>query len=122
MKAKLLLFALGATATLFAADASKILLSGTSVSVEGARVTGSARAVVGELTITAESIAFDKQKNALRCEGVVVVRTASGTITAKDCVVELASGEKKVAYLMPGELRLFPPMEPTPTALIPSSK
>jgi uncharacterized protein (TIGR02246 family) len=57
MKAKLLLFAVGATATLFAADASKIPPGGRSVSVQEAQASGSARAVAGELTLTAEALA-----------------------------------------------------------------
>jgi hypothetical protein len=122
MRAKLVLLALGATATLFAADTSKILLSGTSVSVEEARASGSAHAVVGELTVTAEAITFDKQKNVLRCDGAVVIRTSSGAITAHDCIVELVPGEKKVAFLTRGEIRVGPAMERTPTTLVPTSR
>src|SRR5688572_11580544 len=108
MKAKILLFALSITAPLLAADASKILLSGTSVSVEDGSVSGSARAVVGELSITAELITFDKQKNILRCEGHVAIRTSAGEVIAKDCIVELIPGEKKVVYLSRSEIRVVP--------------
>lgn len=122
MKSKILLFALGVTAPLFATDASKILLRGTSVNVLEGRVSGAARAVVGDLTITAEVITFDQQKNLLKCDGPVVIRTASGTVTMSSCVVELVPGEKKVGYIGGGEINFFPKMEPISTGLIPGSK
>lgn len=105
-----------------AADASKILLRGTSVNVEDSKVSGAARAVVGELTITAEVITYDKEKNLLRCEGPVAIRSASGVVTAKDCTIELAPGEKKLFFLSRGEIRVGSPMEPLPTSLVPASK
>lgn len=62
MKAKLLLLVIGATATLFAADASKAIHSGGSMTVEEPRVPGSAQAVVSEVTLAAEAIAEEWQR------------------------------------------------------------
>ena len=122
MKTKILVLALSLTAPLFAADAWKILLSGTSVSAQDSKASGSARAVVGDFNITADVIQFDQQKNILRCEGTTTIRTSSGTVTAKDCVVELGAGEKKLFFIDRGEISFFPKPEPFPTKLVPASK
>jgi hypothetical protein len=105
------------SASLLAADASKILLSGASVSVENAQATGSARAVVGEMTATADVIAFDKEKNVLRCEGTVTIRVSGNVVTAHDCAIELAPGEKKLFFLSQQTIR---PGQPTQFPLEPS--
>ena len=122
MKAIFLSLALCSAASVSAADASKILLRGESVSVEESKVSGAARAIVGEVTISADSIAFEKEKNLLRCEGAVVVRTASGVISTRDCIFELVPGEKKVFFLSRGDIRVVPAMEPIQTSLLPASK
>ncbi len=122
MNAQILLLALSLTAPLLAADASKVLLRGSTVSVQDSKVSGSARAVVGDLNITADVIQFDQQKNILRCEGATTIRTASGVVTAKDCVVELVAGEKKLFFLNHGEISVSPKPEPFPTKLVPQPK
>jgi hypothetical protein len=115
MKTKLLLLVISLAAPLFAVDASKILLRGTSVSASEFKVSGGASAIVGDLNITADVIQFDQQKNNLRCEGATTIRTASGAITGNDCVIELVEGEKKLFMLSSGEITVFPKPEPFPT-------
>ncbi|MBL9212869.1 MAG: hypothetical protein JNL92_20580 [Opitutaceae bacterium] len=122
MKTSLLLLAFGLTAPLLAADASKIILKGASVSVEEARASGSASATVGDVSISAEVITFEKERNVLRCEGAVVIRTSAAVVTAKDCTVQLIPGEKKVFFLSSGAIQVAPAMEPLPRALVPKSK
>ena len=122
MKTKILILALSLTAPLFAADASKILFRGTSISFQEANVSGGASAVVGDLNITADVIQFDQQKNVLRCEGTTTIRTPSGAVTAKDCVVELVAGEKKLFFVDRGEISISPKPESFPTKLVPASK
>jgi hypothetical protein len=123
MKTKILVLALSLTVPLLAADVSKILLRGTSISVQEAKVSGSARVVVGDLNITADVIQFDRQKNIIRCEGPTTIRTPSGAVTAKDCVIELVAGEKKLFFLGDGgEISTSPKPVPFLTTLVPASK
>lgn len=122
MKATFLLVAFAVTAPLIGADASRILLKGTSIRAEEAKASGAASATVGEMTISAEVITFDREKNTLRCEGPVVIRTSASVITAKDCAVELAPGEKKLFFLSRGEIRVGPTTEPLPKSLLPETR
>ena len=111
MKIPSLFLGLAFSSALLAADASKILLSGSSVSLEEAKVTGSAKAVAGEMTVTAETITFDRAKNTLRCEGPATIRTGGNVVTARDCTIELSAGEKKVAFLGRGNITVSPSAE-----------
>lgn len=111
MKTPSLLLGFVLVAPLFAADSSKILLTGTSVSVESGKASGTAKAVVGEMTIAADVITFDRQANALRCDGAVTIRVSDGVVTGRDCVIELSPGEKKLFFLSRGEIRISPTSE-----------
>ncbi len=122
MRTKILLFALSLAAPLIAADASRILLRGSSVSIQDGKASGGASALVGDLTIIADAIQFDKVKNVLRCMGTTTIRTTSGTVTANDCVVELPAGEKKLISIEGGDISFFPKPEPFPMKLVPTSK
>ncbi len=122
MRTKILILALSLAAPLIAADASRILLRGSSVSVQDGKASGGASAIVGDLTITADAIHFDKVKNVLRCKGTTTIRTTSGTVTANDCLVELPAGEKKLFSIEGGETSVFPKPDPCPTKLVPASK
>jgi lipopolysaccharide assembly outer membrane protein LptD (OstA) len=106
MKIKSLFLGVAISASVMAADASKILLRGSSVDVEKATATGSARATVGDMTVAADAITFEKGKNALRCEGAVTIRIAGNVINARDCAIELGAGEKKLFFLSQGNIRL----------------
>jgi hypothetical protein len=112
MKTTLILLGLALAAPLGAADASKILLSGSSVSVEDAKVSGTAKAIVGDMTVTADAIVFEKQKNVLRCEGAVTIRMADHVVTARDCTIELSAGEKKLFFLSAGSIQISPSTDP----------
>lgn len=105
-----------------AADASKILLKGTSISVEEARASGGAQAVVGDVNVTADVITFDKERNVLKCDGVVTVRTSVGLVRTKDCVIELEAGEKRLFLLSRGEIRVSPKLDPFSTFIVPLPK
>jgi hypothetical protein len=126
MKSFLLVAGLAFGTSLFAADPSKILISGKSISVEAGKATGAARAVAGDLTVTADAITFDRPANVLKCEGAVTIRMAGNVVTARDCSIALGDGEKRVAFLSTqssirvgaGDAHPFPIM---PTDLIGSS-
>jgi hypothetical protein len=122
MKTKLLLFAASLCASAIAADASRILLKGASVHPEQARASGGARAIVGEVTVTAETITFDRQKNTLTCEGGVTIQTNAGTVKASNCVIELTAGERKIFFLSEGSIRVSPPVERLQYNLVPAAK
>ena len=106
-----MLLGLAFVAPLFAADSSKILLSGTFISVESGQASGTAKAVVGEMAIDADVIVFDRQANALKCEGAVTIRVSDGVVTGRDCVIELGPGEKKLFFLSRGEIHIAPGSE-----------
>lgn len=108
MKTGLLLVGLALTALLSAADASKILLIGSSISVEDGNASGATRAIVGDMSVTADGIAFEKQKNVLKCEGAVTIRIAGHVVTARDCAIQLSSGEKKLYLLSQGSIQISP--------------
>ncbi len=118
----MLYFALCAVGSVFAADASKILLKGLSVSVEEGRASGAAQAVVGDLNVSADVITFYREKNVLKCDGVVTVRTGTGLVRTKDCVIELEVGEKRLFFLAKGDVRVSPKMDPIPTSLVTPSR
>jgi len=109
MKTNLMLLGFALAVPLCAADASKILLSGSSVSVENATARGAAKAIVGDMTVSADAIAFEKQKNILRCDGAVTIRTSGHVVTTRDCTIELSAGEKQLFFLGRGEVHLSPP-------------
>lgn len=117
MKASLILVGLALVAPLLAADASKILLKGTTVSVEQARVAGAAKAIVGDMTISAEAIAFERQDNVLKCDGPVTINVSGNVVTARDCTLQLSPGDKKLFFLSSGEIQISPlgyvPFAPT---------
>ena len=108
MKATFLSFAL-ATAPLLAADASRILLSGTTVSVEEAKAIGMAKAIVGDMTIAAETITFEKQSGVLKCDGAVTIHVSGSVVTARDCAIQLTPGDKKLFFLSRGEIQVSSP-------------
>ena len=123
MNTKLMCLGLALSTPLLAADSSKILLSGTSVNVEEAKVTGSAKAVVGEMTVTGDVIAFEKEKNVLRCEGAITIRVSGNVVTTRDCAIELGAGEKKLYFLSRTSIQISAPLDPryfpaAPTDLI----
>lgn len=106
MKATFLSLGLVLTASLTAADASKILFTATTISVEEAKAVGAAKAVVGEMTVTADAIAFEKETGTLKCDGIVTVRVAGNIVTARDCSIQLTPGDKKLFFLSRGEIQL----------------
>jgi hypothetical protein len=113
----LMLLGLTLTASLIAADASKILLSGTTVSVEAAKAVGGAKAIVGDMTVSADAIAFEKASGSLKCDGAVTIRVAGNVVTTRDCTIQLSPGEKKLFFLSRGEIQISPqsrvPLAPT---------
>jgi hypothetical protein len=119
MKTKIILFGFVLAASLSAADTSAILLRGKSVSVEEGRVSGSASAIVGDMSVSAEIITFDMKKNILKCDGAVSIRVAGSVVTAKDCVIELVAGHKRVYFVNPEEIKIGPNQAPTSTAVTP---
>jgi hypothetical protein len=109
MKSTLLLLGLTFTASLLAADASKILLKGTTVSVAEAKAVGAARAIVGDMTLSADAIVFEQQGNILKCEGAVTIQSSGHVATARDCTIQLSPGDKKLFFLSSGEIQVSPP-------------
>ena len=97
-------------APLVAADASKILLSGTTVSVEERKVAGAAKAMVGDMTISADAIAFEKERGILKCDGAVTIRISDNIVTTRDCAIQLSTGDKKLFFLSRGEIQISPPV------------
>ena len=126
MKAKLMLLGLALAAPLVAADASKILLSGTTVSVEMAKVVGMAKAIVGDMTISADAIAFEKESGTLRCEGAATIRISGNVVTTRDCAIQLSPGDKKLFFLSRGEIQIssptYAPFAPTDLVGRPSDR
>lgn len=114
MKTILMLLGVACTAPLIAADADKILVSGNSVSVGATggdlKASGAAKAIVGEMTVTAETIVFDRGANVLKCEGAVTIRMAENVVTARDCTIALSPGQKRLFSLARENAR----MEPAP--------
>ena len=117
MKAKIILAGLSLFGTTFAADASKILLIGRAVAADDSRVSGAARALVGDMSVSAETITFDRRTNVLKCEGPVSIKMGGSVVTAKDCVIELSSGEKAVFFLNPDGIAIQPNKAPEPTPM-----
>jgi lipopolysaccharide assembly outer membrane protein LptD (OstA) len=108
MKTITCLLSLVLTASVFGADSSKILLRGTTAIAEEWKVTGAARAIVGDINVSADTIVYDRQKNLLRCEGDVVIRVLDHVMTSKDCVLQLSAGEKKVFIMSEGKISIGP--------------
>ena len=108
MKTITCLLSLVLTAVAFGADSSKILLRGTTAIAEEWKVTGAARAIVGDINVSADTIAYDRGKNLLRCEGAVTIRVLDHVMTSKDCVLQLSAGEKKVFILGEGAVSIVP--------------
>ena len=104
-----LFLGLAMSAPLIAADASKVLLSGTAVSAEEATASGAAKAIVGDMTIGADAIKFDKDRGILICDGAVTIRIAGNVVTARDCTIQLSPGEKKLFFLSRGEIHTSSP-------------
>ncbi len=101
MKTKVLIFVLGIISPLFAdASSSDLILQGEVIRYEETRAVGDALVIVESLNlrVTADAISFDREKRLLRCDGAVTVRTASGVVRSKDCVIELPPGEKRVIF------------------------
>lgn len=101
MKPHSIWFALCLTASMFAAP-TKILIRGDSVQPETGRASGRASAIVGDLTIKADALTLDSSANVIRCEGETTIRSGGSVITGRDCVVSLAPGEKKIAWMGAG--------------------
>lgn len=104
-----MLLGLALTAPLGAADASKILLRGTTVSVEEAKAIGAAKAVVGDMTVSADAIAFDRASGVLTCDGAVTIRVSGNVVSTRDCTIQLSPGDKKLFFLSRGEIQVSPP-------------
>ena len=109
MKSTFLFLGVALSAPLIAADASKILLSGTTVSVEEARAIGAAKAIIGDMTVGADAIMFEKESGILKCDGAVKIRVAGNVVTARDCAIQLSPGEKKLFFLSRGQIQTSPP-------------
>lgn len=90
---------------LFAADATKVLLMGAKDS--GAGTYMPTRAVVGALSVHADSIAYDPQAGVLQCHGAVIIRSEGAVVKAMDCVVQL-SGRPAVYMLNPNGITVSP--------------
>ena len=111
MKTITCLLSLVLTMSAFGADSSKILLRGTNALAEEWKVTGAARAIVGDIHVSADTIAYDRGKNLLRCEGDVTIRVLDHVMTSKDCVLQLSAGEKKVFIMGEGKISIVPDRE-----------
>ncbi len=101
MKTKLLLCLLVIISPLFAdASASDLILQGETIDYEESRAVGDALVIVESLglRVTADAISFDREKRLLKCDGEVIVRTASGVVRSKDCVIELLTIEGRVVF------------------------
>ena len=109
MKPTFLFLGLAVTAPLMAADDSKILLSGTTVSVEEARAIGAAKAIVGDMTITADAIRLEKASGILTCDGAVTIRVGGKVVSTRDCAIQLGAGERKLFFLSRGEIQISSP-------------
>ncbi len=123
MNPKLFVVGMLLLGTTLAADSSKILLMGKSVSADQARVSGDARVVVGDMSVSADAIGFDQRTNALTCAGAVSIRMGGNVVTAKDCVIQL-DGEKKVFFLNSAGIDVQPgkPAEPSSSASVPAEQ
>ena len=108
MKTITCLLSLVLATSAFGADSSKILLRGTTAIAEEWKVTGAARAIVGDINVSADTITYDRGKNLLRCEGAVTIRVLDHVMTSKDCVLQLSAGEKKVFILGEGAMTIMP--------------
>lgn len=92
---------LGIISPLFAdASASDLILQGETVHYKDTRAVGDALVIVESLNlrVTADAISFDREKRLFKCDGTVTVRTASGVVRSKDCVIELPTGERRVVF------------------------
>jgi hypothetical protein len=101
MKTKMLLCLLGIISPLFAdASPSDLILQGETIRYEETRAVGDALVIVESLSlrVSADAISFDRGKRLLKCDGEVTVRTASGVVRSKDCVIELPTGERRVVF------------------------
>jgi hypothetical protein len=108
MKTMSYLLGLVLTATVYAADASKILLRGNAAIAEEWKVTGAARAIVGDINVSADTITYDREKNLLRCEGDVTIRVLDHVASSRDCTLQLSAGEKKVFIMSAGGISIGP--------------
>ncbi len=119
MKTKLLLLALSLAVSAFAADTSGILLMGKTFSQQSNRVSGDARAVIGDFKVMADTITFEETTNTLQCDGAVTIKTNGQTITASHCKIDLGAEKKSVYILNPDGVAVKPtaaaPAQPSAT-------
>lgn len=111
MKTIAYLLGLVLTVSVYGADSSKILLRGNTANVEEWKVTGAARAIVGDINVSAGTIAYDRQKNLLRCEGEVTIRVLDHVVNSRDCTLQLSGGDKKVFIMSEGGISIVPDRE-----------
>ena len=109
MKTTLVVAAFLLAGSLFAADATTVLLMGAKESSAGTYT--ATKAVVGDMSIHADSITYDQQAGVLQCHGVVVIQSEGSVVKAADCVVQL-SGRPAVYMLNPNGITV----SPAPTA------
>lgn len=119
MKTLSCLLGLVLTVSVTAADASKILLRGNNAVAEEGKVSGAARAMVGDINVSADTIVYDREKNLLRCAGEVTIRVLDHVVSSKDCTLQLSAGEKKVFFLSAGQISIGPNTEPFPASASP---
>ena len=87
MKSTLLIASLMLASLAMASAPAKVLLVGKVAE-------GSAKVIIGEMTITAHSITHDATTNQLRCSGSVQIRNGASVVRASDCTVELGAGSQ----------------------------
>ena len=104
MKTTLCLLVLILTMSVSAADSSKILLRGDTAVAEEWKVSGAARAIVGHINVSADTIVYDRELNELRCEGQITIRVLDHVVSSQGCILKLSKGEKKVFIVSNGEI------------------
>lgn len=108
MKSKLLIVSLALVSLAVASAPTKVLL----VHKDG---TKPAKVIVGEMTITADSITHETTANHLRCTGSVQIRSGASVVKAPECTIELDAGSR-VYRLDPAGVRLESNQASAPTA------
>jgi hypothetical protein len=72
-------------------------------------VVGVAKAIIGEMTISADAITFEKEGGILKCDGGVTIRALGNVVITRDCAIQLSPGDKKLFFLSRGEIQVSPP-------------
>jgi len=88
----------------------KIELRADSVKSEGSKMIakGSAVAIAGEATISAEHIIVDSESGEIRCVGEAVIRISQLTISTKDPKIDTRAPKSPTTPLRPREIRDLP--------------